>query len=171
MRLFIAIRLSDEMKKQLVHLMHNLRKSGTSGNFAHVQNLHLTLCFIGETTEAEKIKRIMEEIRFRPFRLSLSGMGRFGDLLWAGADGGKELYALADQIRAKLQAQGIRTDGKEFHPHITLLRRMTGTDGTAFPAPSSKMKVREIFLMRSDRIHGRMVYTSIYSVSASQDKI
>ena len=164
MRLFIAIRLSDEMKKQLVHHMRELRKQGVEGNYTPVQNLHLTLCFIGETDKKEEIQKILSRIAWKPFRLSLSGMGCFGDLLWAGADGGKELYALAEEIREGLDEKGIPYDRKAFHPHITLLRRMKGKDGTKFLPPNTEMSVSALSLMRSDRVNGRMVYTSIYTV-------
>ena len=164
MRLFIAVRLSDEMKKELVHLMRELRKQGVEGNYTPVQNLHLTLCFIGETDKKEEIQKILDRLSWKHFRLSLSGMGCFGDLLWAGADGGKELYALAEEIRKGLDAAGIPYDKKAFHPHITLLRRMKGTDGTLYSPPEREMTVKELTLMRSDRVNGRMVYTGIYTV-------
>ena len=48
MRLFIAIQLSDEMKKALVACMHDLKKQGVEGNYVPAQNLHMTLAFIGE---------------------------------------------------------------------------------------------------------------------------
>ena len=41
MRLFIAIQLSDEMKKSLVACMHDLKKHGVEGNYVPAQNLHL----------------------------------------------------------------------------------------------------------------------------------
>ena len=44
MRLFIAILLSDEMKKKsLVQCMHDLKKQGVQGNYVPAQNLHMTL--------------------------------------------------------------------------------------------------------------------------------
>ena len=48
LRLFIAIQLSDEMKKAFVACMHDLKKQGVEGNYVPAQNLHLTLAFIGE---------------------------------------------------------------------------------------------------------------------------
>ncbi|MBR4978937.1 MAG: 2'-5' RNA ligase family protein, partial [Clostridia bacterium] len=107
---------------------------------------------------------ILNQLSWKHFRLSLSGMGRFGDLLWAGADGGKELCALAEEIRERLDAAGIPYDKKAFHPHITLLRRMKGADGTRISPPEREMIVKELTLMRSDRVNGRMVYTGIYTV-------
>ena len=54
MRLFIAIPLSEEMKKALVTCMHDLKKQGVEGNYVPAQNLHLTLAFIGEYDDTEK---------------------------------------------------------------------------------------------------------------------
>lgn len=54
MRLFIAIQLSDEMKKALVACMHDLKKQGVEGNYVPAQNLHLTLAFIGEYLNFQK---------------------------------------------------------------------------------------------------------------------
>ena len=49
MRLFAAIQLSDECKRSLTGMMHELKKQGVKGSYVPVQNLHLTLAFIGET--------------------------------------------------------------------------------------------------------------------------
>ena len=163
MRVFIAVQLSEDMKKVLLRHMRTLRKNGVSGNYTPLSNMHLTLCFIGETKQPEKILEILRGIRFEPFRITLQGMGRFGDLLWAGVDGGDPLYALAGSIRTALEAEGISFDSKEFHPHVTLLRRMSGADGTAFLPEPAEMTVSGISLMRSDRVNGRMVYTCIGS--------
>ena len=39
MRLFIAIQLSEEMKKALVSCMHDLKKQGVEGNYVPARNL------------------------------------------------------------------------------------------------------------------------------------
>ena len=45
MRLFIAIQLSDEMKKTVTGTMHELKKAGVKGGYVPLQNLHVTLAF------------------------------------------------------------------------------------------------------------------------------
>ncbi len=39
MRLFIAIQLSEEIKKKLVGVLHDLKKQGVEGNYVPAQNL------------------------------------------------------------------------------------------------------------------------------------
>ncbi len=82
MRLFIAIRLSDEMRKALVQCMHDLKKQGVEGNYVPAQNLHMTLAFIGEYKDPDKVKKVMEKVPLPQCRLSLSEKGNFGNILW-----------------------------------------------------------------------------------------
>lgn len=84
MRLFIAIRLSEEMKKVLVACMHDLKKQGVDGNYVPAQNLHMTLAFIGEYDDPSKVKEVIRRVSLPEFRLTLSGKGNFGNILWAG---------------------------------------------------------------------------------------
>ena len=57
MRLFIAIQLSEEMRKALVDCLHDLKKQGVEGNYVPAQNLHLTLAFIGEYRDPEQVRK------------------------------------------------------------------------------------------------------------------
>ena len=74
MRLFIAIRLSDEMRKALVQCMHDLKKQGVEGNYVPAQNLHMTLAFIGEYKDPDKV---MEKVPLPQCKLSLYEKGNF----------------------------------------------------------------------------------------------
>lgn len=91
MRLFIAIQLTDEMKKALTACMHDLKRQGVEGNYVPVQNLHLTVAFIGEYDNPDLVKKVLEQVPPPQFRLSLSEKGNFGNLLWAGVKGNQKL--------------------------------------------------------------------------------
>lgn len=162
MRLFIAVQLSDEMKASVTGTMHELKKAGVKGSYVPSQNLHLTLAFIGETKEAEAIKAAMQTISFKPFRLTLSEMGTFGDLLWVGLKGNQGLSALVRAVRGALDATGISYDDKKFVPHITVVRNMSGNYRQTAP-PSGEMMVKKISLMKSDLKDGKRVYTELFS--------
>ena len=84
MRLFIAIMLSDEMKKSVIGTMHELKKADVRGSYVPAQNLHVTLAFIGETKDAAAIKEAMQTISCKPFRMAFADMGVFDNLLWVG---------------------------------------------------------------------------------------
>ena len=163
MRLFIAITISDELKKTITGTLHDLKSQGVRGNYVPVQNLHLTLAFIGETRDAEKVKEAMQTVTFKPFRLSLSELGTFGDILWVGMKGKQGLTGVVRELRAALEQAGVPFDGQKFVPHITLIRKMSGK-WQAAAAPKGDMMVKKISLMKSAQKDGKTVYTEIFSV-------
>ena len=107
MRLFIAIQLSDEMKKTVTGTMHELKKAGVKGGYVPLQNLHVTLAFIGETSDAAAVKAAMQSIDFKPFRMAFTDMGTFDNLLWIGIKGNQGLNKLARHVGEALDAAEI----------------------------------------------------------------
>ena len=167
MRLFIAVRLSDAMKDSLIHTQNTLHDRGVRGNYTSEENLHLTLAFIGEYPDAETVLDALASVAFRPFALSLEGMGRFGDLWWAGMKDSAALTAVVRRIRRALAENNIPFDKKRFSPHITLIRKASGEmPGTA--PESVSMTVNMISLMRSDRGRHGMIYTELGTLEADK---
>ena len=162
MRLFFAIQLSEEMKAALLESMHGLKKLGVKGRYVPGQNLHLTLAFLGECADAAPAKAVLDQLSYKPFRLSFSQPGTFGNLLWIGLKGNQGLSALVRDLRAGLDEAGIEYDRKSFQPHITVVREMSGP-WQKLPAPKGEMMLKKISLMRSDVKDGKRVYTEIFS--------
>ena len=123
MRLFIAILLSDEMKAALIEAQNAMYDRGLRGHYSPEENLHLTLAFIGDYPAAEPVLDALETVDFRPFSLSLEGIGHFGDLWWAGLRDSAALNAVARRVRRALAENDIPFDRKKFNPHITLVRK------------------------------------------------
>ena len=160
MRLFVAIQLSDDMKKEIGKTLHALKQKGVRGNYVPLSNLHLTLAFIGEVEDAGAVKEALADISFKPFKLSLSEMGTFGDLLWVGMKGNQGLAAAAKSVRDALDAAGIDYDRKKFVPHITIVRKASGSYKQV-PPPKGEMMVKKISLMKTTFKDGKPVYTEI----------
>ena len=167
MRLFIAINLSDEMKDSLIRMQNALYDRGARGNYTPEENLHLTLAFIGEYPDAQPVLDALSAVAFRPFELSLEGMGRFGDLWWAGMRDSAPLTAVVRRLRRALAENGIPFDKKRFSPHITLIRKASGEMPGTAPEPVS-MTVNSISLMRSDRGRPGMIYTELGTLEADK---
>ena len=165
MRLFIAVNLSKEMKDALINAQNEMYDGGVRGNYTPEENLHLTLAFIGEYPDAEPVLEALSAVSFTPFILALEGMGRFGDLWWAGMQASPPLASLARRVRHALAEGGIPFDRKRFSPHITLLRRARGElPGVAVGGAS--MTVDAVSLMRSDRGRNGMIYTELGRIAA-----
>ena len=165
MRLFIAIRLSDEMKDALVHAQNELYDRGVRGRFTAEENLHLTLAFLGEVPDAEPVLDALSDVSFKPFEITLEGIGCFGDLWWAGLKESAALDALARKVRHALAERELPFDRKRFSPHITLIRNASGKLPGLQLRPAS-MTVSAVSLMRSDRGKHGMIYTELGAVEA-----
>ena len=161
MRLFIAIRLSEEMKKVLVACMHDLKKQGVDGNYVPAQNLHMTLAFIGEYNDPSKVKEAIRRVPLPEFRLTLSEKGNFGNILWAGVKGNQKLKTYVKDLRAALSAEGIPFDNEKFVPHITLIRKVSAKKPYQVHLPKAEMTVNKASLMRSEQKNGKIVYKEL----------
>lgn len=164
MRLFIAIRLSEELRSALKDVQAGLRRRGMRGNYTNVENLHLTLAFIGEYPDPQAVLDAMETVPFAPFSLRLDGFGHFGDLWWAGLADSEALTAYVGRLRRALAASDIPFDRKSFRPHITLVRRAVWGGRGGLPAaviPEAGMEAGHVSLMRSDRGKNGMIYTEL----------
>ena len=161
MRLFIAIRLSDEMKKALITCMHDLKKQGVEGNYVPAQNLHMTLAFIGEYDDPEKVKKVIRKVPMPEVRLSLSEKGNFGNIRWAGVKGNQKLKAYVKELRSALDEEGIPYDRSSFVPHITLIRKASAKKPYQVCLGKAVMTVKRASLMKSEQKNGKVVYQEL----------
>lgn len=167
MRLFIAILPSDEMKEALIDIQNNMYEHDIRGYYTTEENLHLTLAFIGEYGDPEKIMDILSEIEFEPFEIELDELGCFDDLWWVGIKQSNPLEVLVNRIRRALAKADIPYDKKSFMPHITLIRKAAG-QLQWIQSESAVMEVSTISLMRSDRGKNGMIYTEIEAFDAQE---
>ena len=164
MRLFIALQFDDDITDELVYFQDMLKEQGVTGRFTSRENLHLTLAFIGEYSDPDKVLDVMEAADLRPFDLSLKGVGTFGEVFWAGIADNPPLAAYVRRLRHGLADAGIPFDKKKFSPHVTLVRDISYNNGEKIPVPDppkGTMTVSGISLMRSDRGKHGMIYTEI----------
>ena len=164
MRLFIAVRLSDSIRNGLSAIQRELRDHGVMGNYTKIENLHLTLAFIGEYSDPDFVLEVMRSVPFEPFPMRIEGFGSFGSLYWCGIGENGELLSYVKRLRKALAENGIPFDRKKFSPHITLIRKAEYDRRRGFPGvavPDVSMRVPGISLMRSDRTKSGMVYTEI----------
>ncbi|MBW7847430.1 MAG: RNA 2',3'-cyclic phosphodiesterase [Bacteroidales bacterium] len=132
-RLFIAIHvpcnegitdLLERLRRQLIHERINWSKP---------ENLHLTLKFLGETSD-ESIPGILKEVslaveKVAPFGLVFDRTGIFGSrydprIIWVGnhLDAQQPVAALANQVLDACARAGFERDRQNFVPHLTLGR-------------------------------------------------
>ncbi len=169
MRLFIAINFDENMTDALIEMQDDLMRFGVNGNFTREENLHMTLVFIGESEEPEKIEEIMQSVPLRSFTIKISGMRRFKDMVFADVEDNPDLNDYVKRLRRALSDNDIDFDKKKFVPHITLVRRASGAKDAPMyldESASGKMRVYGISLMKSEQSKHGMVYTETGYVRA-----
>lgn len=169
MRLFIALNFNDETKSAITAVQNKLKALSKGGNFTRIENLHLTLVFIGET-ERKRISNlisVIDKISVTGFDITLSGFGSFGSLYWLGIKKCAQLDAIYNQLCFGLAEKGFKVEKREFKPHITLARELTPLPefvkaDFAKNVPEIKQRIERISLMKSERIDGKLAYTEIH---------
>ena len=126
MRCFIAAWPDSSTRVALARLSDDVAQRITHRRATRVDDLHLTLAFIGELTDdvAFDLDADIAAFRFEPMDWQIDMLGFFepGGILWAGGDPTVSLVDLAGRIRALLDRANIAYDPRPLAPHITLLR-------------------------------------------------
>jgi 2'-5' RNA ligase len=138
-RTFIAVEIPDAIRIQARRLIAKLGSSPTSVRWVDVNNIHLTLKFLGDVEDVEiagVCQAIASAVRdLEPFQLDCRGVGAFPDLdrprtVWIGTQGGDdEMGVLHEAIEKALTPLGFPKEPRRFHPHLTIGRvRRPGQD-------------------------------------------
>ncbi|MFR1803136.1 MAG: RNA 2',3'-cyclic phosphodiesterase, partial [Faecalispora jeddahensis] len=89
MRLFLAVNFDDATKHRIQAVQQRLYEAA-QGEFSRLENLHLTLAFLGEVPaqRAATVRRAMDRTGVVPLNLTFDQIGFFrrdgGDIWWIG---------------------------------------------------------------------------------------
>jgi 2'-5' RNA ligase len=132
MRLFVAIELPEALRRRLAEAIEALRSRLPRARWVRMENLHLTLAFLGETPEERlpDLERALGPVfaQRRVFSLELRKPGNFPErgrarVAWIGFEESSELRALENGVRrAREQKLGHEVEKRPFHPHLTVAR-------------------------------------------------
>lgn len=124
-RLFVAIDPPSAICDHIAGLCCGL----PGARWTPAEQLHLTLCFIGEVSSSAflDICEALAEITSPAFALRLQGVGFFPPrgqprVVWAGIAPSEPLAVLQRKITTRLFALGLAPENRKFSPHITLAR-------------------------------------------------
>ena len=155
MRCFLAAWPDAEARQRCSELTEAVRTHAEHGRVMRPENLHLTLAFIGDLTDARGPALAAACASLPPLECDweLTEVGCFvrPRVLWAGGPTSPELEAIAGGARGLLDALKIGYDRKPFVPHVTLLRDVRRYTGPLAITPAIAWPIRDVALYRSGR--------------------
>ena len=181
MRVFIGIRIPDEIKERISKVSRKLESKVREARIVSPANLHVTLKFIGETA-GEKIPQLAEILtksfeHNAPFTAKVEGAGVFPDersvrVLWIGVNSQGNLKKLNSAIETAFALEGISKEENRFKEHITIAR-FKSTPKNAFlkellekygEEAFGEMGIKEVELIRSDLGRSGPSYTTLNKI-------
>ena len=184
-RAFIALDLATEVLQRLEEVNRQLRQClpGSAVRWVAVKNIHLTLKFLGEVSEANlpvlyEITR-KEAEKQAPFEIRISGLGAFPSVnrprvIWVGIQAPPDLAAVQHAIDTETARVGYASEERDFSPHLTLgriarnaspeeTRQITGNLSVLKVGDLGASRIQAIHFYRSDLTPQGSIYTRLYS--------
>jgi RNA 2',3'-cyclic 3'-phosphodiesterase len=183
LRLFLAINLPAELRREVHAATVPLRECAPDVGWVEEHRLHLTLKFLGEQP-AERMAEIEAAVahvagQHRELLMSLGGISAFPNfrrarVVWMSVAQESRLELLHHDVEVACEQLGFEVEGRPFRPHVTLARVKT-------PLPEERLKqmrrvakqteyrsefiVRSIDLMQSDLSTAGPAYTTLVAAA------
>lgn len=161
MRLFVALEISEEIRDAIAALVRELKPLDDSWKWTRVENLHVTLKFLGEIPfeKLEKFETSLRSVSCEwPIVVKFRNLGFFPNerrprVLWAGMESARGLSSLAKAIEEALAKLGMAREEREFTPHLTLARSKEGKVSTRLRDALAKHSTSEFGEMNASAFH------------------
>lgn len=120
---------NPELKKLMGKLKRTMDQRGQEARWVPSGLWHITLHFLGDTQNPEKLRQVLDE--WQPqvdaVQLRLHGLGAFPSMdeariLWMGVQESQEFLSLQADLGERLKVAGFALSEREFKPHLTLAR-------------------------------------------------
>jgi 2'-5' RNA ligase len=124
MRLFVGIPLATASIEELSSVSMRLQTGEDGLRWSAAESWHITLQFLGNTSEYKCIVARLSELRSPPLPVQLEALGFFegAGVFFAGVSLTPELAALQQRVTAATENCGFVPETRPYHPHITLAR-------------------------------------------------
>lgn len=182
-RAFICVKMPDSVIKEVARIDEVFGNWKFTGKFTELENLHLTLKFLGEINidKIEKIIRELRKIEFKEFEARLSEIGTFNfrgkpKIVWIKI-GGKDIFELQKEVDNIMEKEGF-TKEERFMSHMSIARVKYAEDKNGFleyvkgiGIKDIKFKVDRFYLMKSELHPDGPVYSVIEEYAGRREEI
>ena len=131
-RLFIAVPIQEKTRNEITcGILSDETTKRMLVRWTPIQNMHLTLQFLGDTDEKQipVLKQILNRLGTSDIteELTFTNIGAFPKpsnprVIWIGIKENESLRKMQRQLTADLIRNGFAADQKKFKPHLTLGR-------------------------------------------------
>ena len=179
-RMFCAVELPEEVRKQLEEHILTLRKAvpDAAASWSRVENIHLTLKFLGNVAVdripviSAAAARAVAEISSFPIGIGNTGVfprASRAQVIWIGvSDPSGKLAALQERLENECAAEGFAKEDRAYRPHLTIarIRRPEGARRLAdahlqMQFPTTNIELNELVVFRSELSPKGSKYTPI----------
>lgn len=182
-RTFIAIDIPISQK--ITDVISELKKAEINAKIVEIENMHLTLKFLGDTEEnlIDKIEEIINDSikEIQPYEITLKNIGVFPNqkyikVVWIGVENTEPLKKIAETIDTKLIDLGFKKERRPFSVHLTIARLKSAKNkdkliellnkyqNTEF----QKIKVCKILLKKSILTSEGPIYTNLKEIELGE---
>lgn len=141
MRLFVAINLPDDVRREVHEAVAVVRDRGMPARWTDHTQYHVTLKFIGDVRpdrrddHVEVLRRVASG--YGPVEVTVEELGAFPSLrrprvIWVGVDATPQLRALKHDLEHGYASLGVERETRAFRPHVTLARAEEGAAAGEF---------------------------------------
>ena len=154
MRLFVAIELTDEVRRALTDVQSALGRTADGVRWVRGEQLHLTVKFLGDVPDAD-VTRVAEAVvrsaaQAKPFEINLTECGCFPPhgpvrIVWAGTHNPSgSLLERVNALEGEMEGIGFPRESRPFSPHITIGRAKEGRSGQGVRSAVEGVKVKRV---------------------------
>lgn len=167
-RLFFSLKFTLEQQQLLLAYQQQVLRLCPAARAVDVDNLHLTLLFLGQVDEAAKTMLIAaaSSLRQPAFSLTLDTLAGFNGpkiVYLAPSEAPEALLQLQQQLAKCCNGLGFTELHDRFRPHITLARQAL-FDQT-LPVSPITLQISQFALYQSGQFDGRLQYRPLQSFS------
>ena len=182
-RTFIAIDIPVSQK--VTEIINELKKIQIDAKIVEIENMHLTLKFLGDTDEKliDEIEKIIKDaiLNMQPFEIILKNLGVFPNekymkVVWIGVENAEPLKKIAETIDTKLKDLGFEKEKRPFSVHLTIARIKSAKNKEKLMdlidkyqnIELQKIKINKIILKKSILTPKGPIYTNLKQIKVGE---
>ena len=163
MKLFIGIKIDDLIKKKINNYFKLFYENNVRGNYTKINNLHMTLVFLGEVGENKVpiLKNIIKNINLETNEIHLTKTSLLKEILVCDVEKTNEINNMYLNLCEELKKNNFLFEEHSLRPHVTLIRKVENGQKYLDLDMNMISRFSRITLFESKRINNELIYVDL----------